>query len=565
MVNSRGYYRKKKKGHQRFFDKDVDDHGESADRDSKLWSLSSSGFSTTSSVESLVLNPIYEVTAFAEEHIIIAPTGEVISHTGEVICHLTSDQFQTPLGDDTTIEDSGEDVGEEVELQEQSAIDIRPRYDREEVELIARPSDDDNENYFNLVNDSILLEDPGGTESQMFPMNLRVIRGENLPFNNCRFRVSVLNEVGVIDQVLGNTPWSNKEKDPIWGTDACSWALVGKPSTQLIFSLERDDDKANMAKKKNDDKEKGKKTGIFVKVDAVDLMVFHNPNQWIKLQDNGSNCGRIRVRLSRPKMATLHQQENCPNISPGPAFPRMESYAIRKKVMYCCSPVILNVYDVSKDHRIGAINDTVKRMGYGGIFHAAIQIHGREYSFGGTRNRRSKVTGIFCSRPKRCPIHHYRESVYLGDCELTPQQIHYILEDLRPKWLASSYNLFNKNCVTFSREFAIELGVGDIPEWVFSLASTAKFIEPYAVKLKSYLNRRTKTSVQPNRTSKLKISSSSSDECERFAIALDENGSMEVHRVGTTTQDCLLDHAMAARIQRSFRYAAVTSRNSKGN
>lgn len=163
-------------------------------------------------------------------------------------------------------------------------------------------------------------------------------------------------------------------------------------------------------------------------------------------------------------------------------------------------------------------------------------------------------------------MHHYRESVYLGDCELTTQQVHYILEDLRPKWLAKSYNLFRKNCVFFCRELAAELGVGDIPEWVFSLASTAEFIEPYAIKLNTYLTQRTtkatnitSASVKDAVKAKKQTNFSSNEEAERIAVVLEDNGSMEVQRVATTTQESLLDHAMAARIQRSFR--AVSSRN----
>jgi PPPDE putative peptidase domain len=190
---------------------------------------------------------------------------------------------------------------------------------------------------------------------------------------------------------------------------------------------------------------------------------------------------------------------------------------------------------------------------------------GREYSFGGTRNRCSNVTGVFCSRPKQCPMHHYRESVYLGDCELTSQQVHCILEDLRPKWLAKSYNLFRKNCAFFSRELAVELGVGDIPEWVFALASTAEFIEPYAAKLNTYLTNRTKTTTHNKHKFKPKprTSSSCKEDAERLAVVLEENGSMEVHKVASTTQESLLDHAMAARIQRSFRATSTRNLNNR--
>jgi hypothetical protein len=148
---------------------------------------------------------------------------------------------------------------------------------------------------------------------------------------------------------------------------------------QLIFTLEEGEDNGE---KKEDDRPKkgGSSSRIRAKVIARDLINASNPNLWFKFTACGPSkkkkCGRIQIRLTRPTEASLYQQENCPRITPGPAFPRMESYAIRKKAMYGCSPVILNVYDVSNDGRVESINNAVKTMGFGGIFHAAIQIHG---------------------------------------------------------------------------------------------------------------------------------------------------------------------------------------------
>lgn len=344
--------------------------------DSELWSLFSVGPSTTTAVEGLLLNPINEVVAFTEDYI-ISPRGDVISHTGEVISHLTS----ATLGTHSKVADDEGD-GNENPLQpsvEQLIIDIRPRCDREEVELVACSCDEATESYGH--SDSLLLGDPHAVEDQMLPMNLTIIRGKELPFVNCRIRVSVLNENGVIDQVLGTTPWSkNYKTDPVWGGAACFWSLIGKPSTQILFTLEDEDTEGGEKSEKKESETIPSQSCIFAKVDAMNLMVVRNPNLWIKLQDDGrakiSDCGFLRVRLSQPKQATLHQQENCRRLTPGPAFPRMESYAIRKKLMFSCSPVILNVYDVSNDSRVETINNTVKTMGYGGIFHAAIQIHG---------------------------------------------------------------------------------------------------------------------------------------------------------------------------------------------
>ena len=147
-------------------------------------------------------------------------------------------------------------------------------------------------------------------------------------------------------------------------------------------------------------------------------------------------------------------------------------------------------------------------------------------------------------------MHHYRESIYLGDCELRPDQIDAILADLKPQWLARSYNLFRKNCCFFSQELAIQLGVGDIPAWVYSLATTAEFIEPYAIQLNHYLIERARaknTDTTPDTATKPVAATKDT------AQTSNDVNTTESVEVEAETQAVMLDHAMAARIQRSFR------------
>ena len=102
----------------------------------------------------------------------------------------------------------------------------------------------------------------------------------------------------------------------------------------------------------------------------------------------------------------------------------------------------------------------------------------------------------------------YRESAYLGDCGLTKEEVQDIVNTLKPKWwgpscesrarasktrergaravaalppergapllfsprAARADDLLQKNCCSFSREFALSLGVGDVPSWIDRLA-----------------------------------------------------------------------------------------------
>lgn len=131
--------------------------------------------------------------------------------------------------------------------------------------------------------------------------------------------------------------------------------------------------------------------------------------------------------------------------------------------------------------------------------------------------------------------------------------------------MARSYNVFRKNCAFFSREFAIELGVGDLPEWVYSLATQAESIEPYLKKLDAYLKKRTKTGsdtgMKPQKvtaatTEKLNVANQGQSKNAAIKTKMDfeTNNHIEAHRIAENTQEALFDHAMAAKIQRSFRY-----------
>ena len=56
------------------------------------------------------------------------------------------------------------------------------------------------------------------------------------------------------------------------------------------------------------------------------------------------------------------------------------------------------------------------------------------YSFGGCR---TQTCGIFTCAPTKCPMHSYRESIYLGDCGLDFAQVQLILEEMGPRWRGS--------------------------------------------------------------------------------------------------------------------------------
>ena len=55
-------------------------------------------------------------------------------------------------------------------------------------------------------------------------------------------------------------------------------------------------------------------------------------------------------------------------------------------------------------------------LGVGGIFHGAVQIDDREWSFGCTRK---DTSGVFCCALTGCAMHTYKQSIFMGDADMT--------------------------------------------------------------------------------------------------------------------------------------------------
>jgi len=210
-----------------------------------------------------------------------------------------------------------------------------------------------------------------------------------------------------------------------------------------------------------------------------------SPNTWLPVAPtDGCRCsGRLLVRYEwarhRPVAVpasmkkTLQRLERMPKLSPGPALqtswlakPEKQREKIAEMVRTAVCPVFFHVYDVGKSKHIRRLNRVTEVVG-GGVFHGAIEVCGAEFSFGGCRAQRS---GVFKCEPTKCPMHGYRESAYLGDCGLKPPQVQAILAALSPNWYGPTYDLIRKNCCSFSKAFAVELGVGPVPAWSHRLA-----------------------------------------------------------------------------------------------
>lgn len=132
-------------------------------------------------------------------------------------------------------------------------------------------------------------------------------------------------------------------------------------------------------------------------------------------------------------------------------------------------PVSINVYDVSNEVKIQLLNGLFAHKSapfkFGGVFHAAVEIAGREWTFGFT----SEGTGVKSREPRTDPQHHFRETVRLPNTRLSEAEVNKEIWSLNAEYMGSTYSLLGRNCCHFAEELCQRLGVGSLPAWVHRL------------------------------------------------------------------------------------------------
>lgn len=136
--------------------------------------------------------------------------------------------------------------------------------------------------------------------------------------------------------------------------------------------------------------------------------------------------------------------------------------------------VTLHVYDVTNSMNVRA-NSAIQGLnrfmrggiGIGGIFHGAVEVYNKEWSFGYCE----VGSGVFHCQPKRNPMYTYRESIPLGRTSLTRVRVEAVVEELSQDWLGESYDLLARNCNHFCDAFCVRLGVERVPLWVNRFAN----------------------------------------------------------------------------------------------
>eukprot|EP00439_Symbiodinium_sp_Y106_P073847 s2043_g14.t1 len=143
-------------------------------------------------------------------------------------------------------------------------------------------------------------------------------------------------------------------------------------------------------------------------------------------------------------------------------------------------PVLLNIYDLGDSKAIQRLNVLLKPIG-SGAYHAAVQVYGQEWSFGGLSIddpiEEGFETGIWSCMPQGCRQHSYRESVAMGHTSYSHVQILEIIRGMMEEWPMNSYQILRRNCCHFCDAFCELIGVGPLPAWVLNLAGVGASLE----------------------------------------------------------------------------------------
>jgi len=136
--------------------------------------------------------------------------------------------------------------------------------------------------------------------------------------------------------------------------------------------------------------------------------------------------------------------------------------------------VTLNIYSIGTTRTTQIMNCLLWRLGTG-FYHCGVEVFGTEWSFSGTPS--FARDGIFCSTPRKCDGHTYRESLLMGTTTTSHSEFVQLLETLwKEDWSVTTYNILTHNCCHFCDVLCRKLGVGPIPNWVKNLANAGAAI-----------------------------------------------------------------------------------------
>lgn len=132
-----------------------------------------------------------------------------------------------------------------------------------------------------------------------------------------------------------------------------------------------------------------------------------------------------------------------------------------------CERVYIRVYDLGQTFISRGLNTLTKQYG---AFHSAVEVYGYEWSFGLTLSERH--TGISWHLPGQNADHSFRETLAMGTTTYSSHEVLKVIQSMMGEWRGCTYDLFTRNCHTFSDVLCRKLTGVPLPSWVNALAGT---------------------------------------------------------------------------------------------
>lgn len=203
--------------------------------------------------------------------------------------------------------------------------------------------------------------------------------------------------------------------------------------------------------------------------------------------------------------------------------------------------VFLNVYDVSESQLIKKINRIFTaddRLLAGGVFHAGVEVYGKEWCYGATVPGRSGVGAV---RPRMHPQHRYRATVCMGSTDKSPEEISFILARMAGEWPGSEYHLIHHNCLTFCNALLEKLGLRKIPGWVDRAARAASQVDNAVQAVKGISAEKVQgqatEALDQIRRDSLTALAHAADESQKLMEIAKEQAQVEAQELGATANE----------------------------
>ncbi|KAA8498101.1 DeSI-like protein [Porphyridium purpureum] len=131
--------------------------------------------------------------------------------------------------------------------------------------------------------------------------------------------------------------------------------------------------------------------------------------------------------------------------------------------------VHINVYDLRMPQDPDAITRWNSWLYWGGLglFHSGVQVHDKEYAFGG---HMYDTTGIFTTAPRDAPEAVFRSSHFMGYTSVDEDTLAGMIDALNETYKGISYNLLRRNCNHFADELCFLLTGRHAPAWINRMA-----------------------------------------------------------------------------------------------